>query len=152
MTYDPRGHFAQCDRCPLSDRRPVPPTPPSGKLKLIIVGEAPGRLEENRGASFIGPSGRLLDGCLTEAGFNRDDAHITNAVLCRYEQDAELKAAIPCCAPRLATELAALSKDVPVLALGAPATRVLLGKAGILKARGFVWHAPAIKATSVKTA
>jgi uracil-DNA glycosylase family 4 len=150
--YDPREHGARCDRCPLNDKTPVPPTPPVGKLKLIIVGEGPGRLEENRGRSFIGPSGRILDGCLEEAGFDRANAHVTNAIICRYDQDAELKAAVPCCAPRLAKELATLEPTVPVLALGAPATRVLLGKAGILKARGFVWHAPEIKPSQVKNA
>jgi uracil-DNA glycosylase family 4 len=150
--YDPRTAGASCDRCPLNDKRPVPPTPPTGKLKLIIVGEGPGRLEENRGVPFIGPSGRMLDGCLEEAGFNRDDAFVTNAIACRYEADWELKAAIPCCAGRLATELTALDQSIPVLALGAPATRVLLGKAGILKARGFVWHAPEVKPTQVRTA
>jgi uracil-DNA glycosylase family 4 len=152
VVYDPIALGAQCHRCPLNAMVPVPPQPAVGRLKLIIVGEAPGRLESNRGLPFVGPSGRMLDGCLDEAGFNRDDAHVTNAVICRYETDAELKAAIPCCAPRLATELAALPADIPILALGAPATRVLLGKAGVLKARGFVWHAPEIKTSQIKNA
>lgn len=153
MTYDPRILGAQCDRCPLSDRVPVPPSPArNGKPRLIIVGEGPGRTEENRGAVFVGPTGRLLNAALREVGFDRDEAHITNSHLCRPESDQDVKAATPCCAPRLAAELGMLPKKTPVLALGAAATRVLIGKAGILKARGFVWTAPGIKPTQLKSA
>jgi uracil-DNA glycosylase family 4 len=152
--YDPIAHGAQCHRCPLANRRVVPPTPAAGGKppKLIIVGMNPGRHEENKGMSFVGPSGRLLDGCLRESGFDRAEGHITNAALCRNDTDAELKAAIPCCAPRLARELAALLPSTPILALGAEATRVVLGKAGIMKARGFIWTTPPIKDSQLRSA
>lgn len=148
--YDPRELGAQCDRCPLSDRDPVPPAPArDGKPRLVIVGMNPGSLEENRGIPFIGPSGRMLDTCLSEAGFDREEAHITNAALCRSNDDQALKRAVPCCAPRLATELAPF-EGVPILALGAEACRPLLGKAGIMKARGFVWTARPIEDASIR--
>lgn len=153
MTYDPVAHGAECHRCPLKDATPVPPTPAAnGKPRLIIVGEGPGSVEVNFGAPFLGPSGRLLNGALREAGFDRTTAHVTNALLCRVEKDSDVKEALPCCAPRLAAELAALDPAVPILALGAPATRVTLGKAGIMKARGFVWHTQVIKETQTRSA
>jgi uracil-DNA glycosylase family 4 len=138
--YDPRKAGAECDRCPLNGRTVVPPTTRKHP-KLIIVGEAPGRLEQNRGAQFVGPAGKLLDTVLGEAKFDRKDAHITSAALCRPDTKDEMKAAIQCCAPRLGRELADIDPEVPILALGADPTKVLLGKAGILKARGFVWKA-----------
>lgn len=153
MIYDPREHGADCGRCVLKNATPVPPTPAAnGKPRLIIIGEGPGSVEVNFLAPFLGPSGRLLNGALREAGFDRKEAHITNAILCRVEKDSDVKEAIPCCAPRLAAELAPISRDVPILALGAPATRVTLGKAGIMKARGFVWHSPEIKEAQTRGA
>ena len=121
MVYDPRAHGAQCDRCVLRDATPVPPTPAAnGKPRLVIIGEGPGSVEVNFGAPFLGPSGRLLNGALREAGFDRDEAHVTNALLCRVEKDSDVKEALPCCAPRLAAELATIDPAVPILALGAP--------------------------------
>jgi uracil-DNA glycosylase family 4 len=153
VTYDPVAHGASCSRCPLRDATPVPPTPAAnGKPRLIIIGEGPGSVEVNFGAPFLGPSGRLLNGALREAGFDRKEAHVTNALLCRIENDSDVKEALPCCAPRLANELAQLDPAVPILALGAPATRVTLGKAGIMKARGFVWHTQVIKETQLRGA
>jgi uracil-DNA glycosylase family 4 len=135
----------------LNGATPVPPTPAAnGKPRLIIIGEGPGSVEVNFGAPFLGPSGRLLNGALREAGFDRATAHVTNALLCRVEKDSDVKEALPCCAPRLANELAQLDPAVPILALGAPATRVTLGKAGIMKARGFVWHSPEIRETALR--
>jgi len=95
-------------------------------------------MEEVRGAPFLGPSGKLIDGIFVREGINRAEAWVTNTVLCRPETEDELKGATPCCAPRLAGEIAN-APDVPVVALGAKASGALLGKAGIMKTRGFVW-------------
>ena len=152
LTYSPQDLGADCQRCPLKDRKPVGPAFAKDPLKpkLIVIGMNPGRLEENRGRVFVGPSGRMLSKALAEAGFNREDAHITNAAMCRSEQDSDLKRAVPCCAGRLANELKDFSPDIPILTLGAEALRPSLGKAGIMKARGFVWTAPEIKKGQIR--
>jgi uracil-DNA glycosylase family 4 len=152
MTFDAKAAGADCDRCSLRDKKPIGPSfaKDHTKPKLIIIGMAPGRLEQNRGAAFIGPAGRMLTKALAEAGFDRGDAHITNAACCMPEQDSDLKRAVPCCAGRLANELAGFSPDIPVLTLGAEALRPSLGKAGIMKARGFVWTAPEIKPGQIR--
>lgn len=149
----PMSHGARCSSCPLAGKTPVPPTSPR-RARFVIVGEGPGRLEERRGAPFIGPSGGLLDKHLRESGLDRHAAHVTNAVLCRLEDDAlpDVKlAALSCCAPRLARELSALP-GLPVLALGGPALRSVLGVNGITKARGFVWETPEIDAKRIEAA
>ncbi|HPP74400.1 MAG TPA: uracil-DNA glycosylase [Armatimonadota bacterium] len=51
--------------------------------KVAIVGEAPGDEEEQLGRPFVGPAGALLDRELKQAGLDRKDIWITNAVKCR---------------------------------------------------------------------
>ena len=45
----------------------------------MIVGEAPGRTEIERGTPFCGRSGRLLDDTLRDLGCRREDFYITNS-------------------------------------------------------------------------
>ena len=53
---DPRELGAQCDSCPLSKSTPVAPAPAKdGKLRLVVVGENPGRYDERLGLPFQGP-------------------------------------------------------------------------------------------------
>jgi DNA polymerase len=46
----------------------------------MIVGEQPGDQEDRAGHPFVGPSGRLLDIALEQAGIDRDSTYVTNAV------------------------------------------------------------------------
>ncbi len=75
---------AQCWRCPLRGKRPVPPEGPHDP-ELVVVGEGPGANEEKAGRPFIGPSGIALDDILRKAGVKRERIWITNAVLCRAD-------------------------------------------------------------------
>ncbi|MBU1606289.1 MAG: TIGR03915 family putative DNA repair protein, partial [Alphaproteobacteria bacterium] len=71
----------QCRLCPIGllDNRAVP-----GKgLKrstLMVVGEQPGDQEDLVGKPFVGPSGQLLDRYLEQAGIDRKQTYVTNAV------------------------------------------------------------------------
>ncbi|MDE2233251.1 MAG: hypothetical protein KGJ90_03940 [Patescibacteria group bacterium] len=48
--------------------------------KIVLIGEAPGRNEDERGVPFVGAAGFMLDGWLEKAGLNRRDLWITNVV------------------------------------------------------------------------
>src|SRR3954471_20098716 len=48
--------------------------------EVLFVGEQPGDQEDRSGKPFVGPSGRLLDECMVEAGIERSKAYVTNAV------------------------------------------------------------------------
>lgn len=48
--------------------------------KLMIIGEAPGKYEDEQGIPFVGPSGQILDQFLFKAGLRRSDCYITNVV------------------------------------------------------------------------
>jgi DNA polymerase len=51
--------------------------------EVMVVGEAPGRFEDEQGRPFVGRAGQLLDEVLAEAGLARDEVFITNVVKAR---------------------------------------------------------------------
>ena len=73
--------LAGCRRCPLwrDATQAVCGVGPK-QSRLMIVGEQPGDNEDLSGQPFIGPAGEVLNHALVEAGLNRDDIYLTNAV------------------------------------------------------------------------
>ncbi len=119
---------------------------------MVLVGEQPGDQEDKAGRPFVGPAGRLLDRALADAGIDRDDAYVTNAVKhFRFSTRGEGKRRlhktpdvghITACRPWLTAELAVLDPEV-VVALGAVAGRALLGASyRVTKQRGQVLELP----------
>ncbi|MFD2355989.1 uracil-DNA glycosylase family protein [Nonomuraea ferruginea] len=51
-----------------------------GRARYMLVGEQPGDQEDRQGHPFVGPAGRILDRGLEEAGIDRDEVYVTNAV------------------------------------------------------------------------
>jgi uracil-DNA glycosylase len=51
--------------------------------QVMVVGEAPGRNEDEQGRPFVGRAGKLLDELLAEAGLEREQVFITNVVKAR---------------------------------------------------------------------
>ncbi|MGI8612942.1 MAG: uracil-DNA glycosylase [Nocardioidaceae bacterium] len=76
--------MAGCTACPLagSRQRVVPGACPP-QAQLLLVGEAPGRSEDEGGLPFIGRSGRLLDALLDDVGLVRNELAVVNTVKCR---------------------------------------------------------------------
>src|SRR5690625_4813084 len=72
---------ARCTRCPLF-RNATQVVPGEGALKasLMFVGEQPGDREDLAGRPFVGPAGKLFDRALSDAGIQRSDTFVTNAV------------------------------------------------------------------------
>ena len=50
------------------------------RAPIMLVGEQPGDYEDVAGKPFVGPAGEILDRALAEAGINRDEVYVTNAV------------------------------------------------------------------------
>ncbi|MEK7089694.1 MAG: uracil-DNA glycosylase, partial [Patescibacteria group bacterium] len=48
--------------------------------KVLFIGEAPGKTEDELRRPFVGRSGKLLDKMLNEIGMKREDVYITNIV------------------------------------------------------------------------
>ncbi|UAX98447.1 UdgX family uracil-DNA binding protein (plasmid) [Ensifer adhaerens] len=102
--------------------------------RLVLVGEQPGDKEDVAGRPFVGPAGTVLTECLGEAGIERADCYLTNAVKhFKYEQRGKRRlhsrpnaGEIQRCAWWLGAELEHIHPHV-VVALGATAARTLLG-------------------------
>jgi uracil-DNA glycosylase len=72
---------ARCTRCSLyRDATQVVPGEGPSHADLMLVGEQPGDKEDIAGRPFVGPSGRLLDQALRDAGIDREKAFVTGAV------------------------------------------------------------------------
>lgn len=70
-----------CRRCPLwRDATQGVAGEGPATARLMIVGEQPGDQEDLAGQPFVGPAGKVLDAALAEAGFDRRDVYVTNAV------------------------------------------------------------------------
>lgn len=134
-----------CRRCPLwrDATQGVCGEGPS-RAELMIVGEQPGDHEDLAGRPFVGPAGQLLNDALREAGIDRDEAFVTNAVkhfkheprgkrrLHRTPTTSEVTA----CRWWLDHERALVRPKV-VLTLGATASLGVLGrKVAVTKERG----------------
>lgn len=50
------------------------------ETKVIFIGEAPGRNEDEQGRPFVGRAGKLLEGCLNSIGLERGDVWIGNLI------------------------------------------------------------------------
>jgi uracil-DNA glycosylase len=134
-----------CTRCPLSaGRTQVVPGKGPARAALVVVGEAPGAEEDERGEPFVGRAGKTLDAALEEAGVARALLFVTNVVKCRppgnRKPTPEEQAA---CRPFLEWELEGCGATV-ALALGSTAAGALAGrkvevtKAGDTPFRGVV--------------
>lgn len=140
----PKPAGAACLNCPGRDAKCVPPERASaaasgGRARLVVVGEAPGRHELEKGRPFIGKSGKMLEGGLRTIGLTRSEVHWTNAILCDVDPKGMAKAA-KLCRARLQAELAEAGAPVvmPVGAWGLQGAMELATKPQILKWRGTV--------------
>ena len=71
----------ECRRCPLyrNTTQAVPGEGPR-RAAVMLVGEQPGDKEDLAGKPFVGPAGRVLDAALKDAGIDRAQTFVTNAV------------------------------------------------------------------------
>lgn len=55
--------------------------------KIVFLGEAPGKTEDETGVPFVGKAGEVLNVLLTNCGLKREDVYILNTVKCRPERN-----------------------------------------------------------------
>ena len=126
-----------CPLCKLARTRKNA-VPGEGQLaaRIMFVGEAPGRSEDEKGRPFVGAAGRILDDLLQKAGIERSQVFITNVVKCRppnnrVPEDDEAAA----CMPYLDRQIALIKPKV-ICILGRTAYASLLGGSSITTNRG----------------
>ncbi len=105
------------------------------KARVMLVGEQPGDREDVEGKPFVGPAGALLDKALGDAGIDREQTYVTNAVKhFKWEPRGKRRIhkkpnalEIAACRPWLDVEIEMVRPDI-VVCLGATAAQALLGK------------------------
>lgn len=127
---------SKCRRCPLHKvRKRAVPGEGSSSTTVMLVGEAPGRREDEEGRPFVGPAGRILDGLLNQVGISRGRVYISNVVKCipltangkvRKPSRLEVKA----CSPYLDSQLEIIRPRI-VVTLGGTATKHMFEKLGV---------------------
>jgi DNA polymerase len=107
-----------------------------GRARAMLVGEQPGDEEDLSGRPFVGPAGRLLDRVLEEAGLDRAQLYVTNAVK-HFKWVAKGKrrlhekprlSEIEACRPWIKGEVAALEPEL-IVCLGATAAQAIISRA-----------------------
>jgi uracil-DNA glycosylase len=132
-----------CEACALSaTRQRVVVGSGPAVAGLVVVGEAPGRSEDEGGEPFVGRSGQLLVRLIREElGLERSQYFITNAVKCRPPHNRTPRAAeVATCRPWLEAQLAAHHPRA-LLAVGNVAARAVFGYVeGISRTHGRLGH------------
>ena len=126
-----------CPLCKLSRTRKTS-VPGEGQLsaKIMFIGEAPGKNEDEQGRPFVGAAGKILDDLLNKAGIDRAQVFITNVVKCRPpynrvpEEDEQTA-----CRPYLNRQIALIKPKI-ICILGSTAYSSILGGKAINANRG----------------
>jgi uracil-DNA glycosylase len=118
----------------------------SAKARVMLVGEQPGDQEDIQGRPFVGPAGKILDKALAEAGIDREDVYVTNAVKhFKWEPRGKRRIhkkpnsiEIAACKPWLEAEIEVVHPQV-IVCLGATAAQALLGREFKVSTQRGVW-------------
>ncbi len=117
-----------CTRCPLSrSRTKLVFGVGNPDARIVFVGEAPGRDEDQQGEPFVGAAGQRLDQWIEAIGLRREDVYIANVLKCRPpgNRDPHPKE-VATCSPFVHAQLRAIAPAV-VVALGRFAGNLLVG-------------------------
>jgi DNA polymerase len=129
-----------CVQCPLhASRTKAVPGEGSPSARVMLIGEAPGRDEDQRGQPFVGAAGRFLDQMLAGSGVDRSDLFITNTVKCRPANNrTPRKREVDTCTSLYLFEQIELINPALIMLLGSVATKKLLGVNSVNEVRGRV--------------
>lgn len=138
-----------CTRCPISGQaRNKVFGDGNVSAKICLVGEAPGMDEDRAGHAFIGNAGRILTTCLWEAGIDRREVFIHNALKChpgKLDPEGNITGnrkptaeELDACRPFLYRQISIVRPKI-IVALGGSALKALTGVAsdvGIMRSFG----------------
>ena len=102
--------------------------------RLVLVGEQPGDKEDLAGHPFVGPAGILLNKALEDAGIERAEVYLTNAVKhFAFEERGKRRihrtprlSEVTACRPWMEAELERVAPEF-VVCLGATAAKAVFG-------------------------
>lgn len=76
--------FAVCRSC-----TQLVPGDGSGRANVMLIGEAPGKNEDEQGIPFVGAAGKMLDQLLASVALERADVFITNVLKARPPENRD---------------------------------------------------------------
>lgn len=134
-----------CERCALCKTRTnVVFSSGIPNNKLMLIGEAPGRNEDEEGKAFVGRSGKLLDKIFESVGLSREkDVYICNTIKCRPPENRDpTPEEKQLCLEYLQAQIDILQPKI-ILLCGSIAMKSMLGdKESITKSRGRWFSGP----------
>lgn len=135
--YNVKNQVVTCTKCDLcKTRKNSVPGKGDHNSKIIFVGEAPGRNEDNTGEPFVGAAGKKLSEALEYAGISRDSVYITNVVKCRPPNNrVPTLTEKESCSNYLESEIKLIKPKV-ICIMGNTAYQSILGGKNITKERG----------------
>ena len=88
----------------------------SADARLLFIGEAPGKKEDETGEPFVGAAGKFLNEMLASIGLNREDIYITNVVKYRPPNNRDpLPEEVAACWPWLRAQVELIAPKIIVL-------------------------------------
>lgn len=127
-----------CKLCPLSETRSQTVFARGNpKSPVMIIGEAPGKEEDQQGFPFVGRAGKLLDKMLLAIQIEPNQVYIANLLKCRPPQNRNPKQEeILLCSAYLERQIRLVAPKI-ILTLGNFATKFILkNPEGISQVRG----------------
>jgi len=111
-----RERVEACRRCPLGETRSRAVFGAGDEsADLVLIGEAPGRREDESGVPFVGQAGKLLEKTLETVGLRREEIYIANVLKCRPPENRNPKREeIKICRPYLEEQLSLIRPRVLV--------------------------------------
>ncbi len=112
--------------------------------KLMLIGEAPGYWEDQKGEPFVGKAGQLLDKIFACVGLSRDkDIYICNTIKCRPPENRNpLPEEKVACREYLDAQIEFLKPKIILICGSVALNSMLPDKGGITKVRGQWFDGP----------
>ncbi|MDO4502254.1 MAG: uracil-DNA glycosylase [Coriobacteriia bacterium] len=122
-----RAQVEACTKCPLADGRTQTVFGDGDPhARVLIVGEAPGKKEDELGVPFVGAAGKYLNQLLELAGLKREDVFIANVLKCRPPSNRDPRPEeIQMCSDFLRAQTRAIDPEF-IVTLGNFATKFIL--------------------------
>lgn len=110
------------------------------KAKILFIGEAPGKKEDELGVPFVGAAGKFLDEMLASIKLKREDVYIANVCKCRPPENRDpLLEEIKACWPWLLKQIEIINPKI-IVTLGRHSLNRFLPTAKISEAHGKVFE------------
>ncbi len=126
-----------CKKCSLFKSRKFPVIGQGNhQARIMFVGEAPGRRENETGRPFIGKAGDILNELLQSVNLKREDIYIANILKCRPPENRDPNEnEIIACSPYLERQIEIIKPKI-VCSLGRYAMNFLMKEFGLEKELG----------------